>query len=69
MVRQEFKWTYFGRLAFIKEHISKEDARAEGLYVPKEYEELYEKMYPSWRERWAYEFEFVPHSSSGKVKT
>ena len=62
---EEFKWTYFGRLAFIREFISKEDALAEGFYKPKEYEELYDKMYPSWKSRWVYEFEF--HSSRGKA--
>lgn len=40
--------------------VTEEEANAEGRYTPKEYEELYEKMYPSWETRWAYEFVFVP---------
>lgn len=36
------------------------DAKAEGGYVPREFEELYEKMYPGWKERYAYTFKFVP---------
>lgn len=39
---------------------SPEEANAEGGYTPEEYEALYEKMYPDWRERWAYKFKFVP---------
>ena len=34
------------------------EAKAEGGYTPKAYEELYEKMHPSWTERWVYLFEF-----------
>jgi len=34
-------------------------AKAEGGYTPKEFEELYEKMYPEWTERWAYHLMFV----------
>ena len=34
------------------------EAKAEGGYSPKKYEELYEKMHPGWTERWAYLFEF-----------
>lgn len=38
--------------------ISWEDAQAEGGYGPDNYEGLYEKMHPNWKERWCYEFEF-----------
>jgi len=41
-------------------HISKWEAKDEGGYTPKEYEELYEKMHPGWTERWAYLFEYYP---------
>lgn len=40
--------------------ISENDAQAEGGYTREEFEELYEKMYPNWTERWAYEFQFIP---------
>lgn len=43
--------------------ISYKDAKAEGGYTPTEFEELYEKMYPGWKERYAYTFKFVPSSS------
>lgn len=39
------------------------DAKAEGGYTPTEFEELYGKMYPGWKERYAYTFKFVPSSS------
>jgi len=39
--------------------ISDFDAKAEGGYTPKEYEELYEKMHPFWLVRYAYTFQFV----------
>ena len=32
----------------------------EGGYTREDYEALYEKMYPSWMERCAYLFEFIP---------
>ncbi|NVM24171.1 MAG: hypothetical protein HWN68_20625, partial [Desulfobacterales bacterium] len=38
--------------------ISEIDAKAEGGYTPEEYERLYEKMHPNWRERTAYHFVF-----------
>jgi len=38
--------------------ISERDAKAEGGYTPQQYEKLYEKMHPSWRERTAYWFVF-----------
>ena len=34
-------------------------AQAEGGYAPDNYEALYEEMYPDWKERWAYLFQFV----------
>lgn len=40
--------------------ISRSDARKEGGYIPAHFEQLYEKMYPGWIERYAYEFEYVP---------
>ena len=42
--------------------ISTGDAEMEGGYTPREYEELFERMYPGWLAgplRWAYEFEVV----------
>ena len=39
------------------------DAKAEGGYNPPEFEELYAKMYPGWKERYAYTFKFVPRSN------
>jgi hypothetical protein len=45
------------------DRIPYKDAKAEGGYTPTEFEELYEKMYPGWEERYAYTFEFVPSSS------
>ena len=38
--------------------ITKNNALAEGGYTQFEYEDLYEKMYPGWTERWAYWFRF-----------
>lgn len=38
--------------------IKKHDAEAEGGYSSFEFEELYEKMYPEWTERWVYWFSF-----------
>jgi len=40
--------------------IHKDDAKAEGGYTSEGFEELYEKMYPSWEVRYAYVFRFVP---------
>ena len=42
--------------------ISIKDARAEGGYKPKQFEALYAKIYPKWKKRYAYTFEFVPDS-------
>jgi len=39
--------------------ISASDAEAEGGYTPEEYEALYSKMYPGWKERYVSEFEVV----------
>ena len=36
------------------------EAKAEGGYSPKAYEELYEEMHPGWMERWAYLFKYYP---------
>ena len=38
--------------------LRRDDAEQEGGYTVFEYEELYEKMYPGWTERWAYWFRF-----------
>ena len=38
--------------------ISMRDAKAEGDYSPNSFEDLYEKMYPHWKTRWAYHFKF-----------
>jgi len=38
--------------------LRKHAAKAEGGYRVFEYEELYEKMYPGWTERWVYQFLF-----------
>jgi len=43
-----------------KHTISLFDADDEGGYTPEAYETLYEKMYPGWKIRWAYRFNFVP---------
>jgi len=39
-------------------HISRWAAKCEGGYTPKEYEDLYEKMYPGWNVRYVYVFEY-----------
>jgi len=41
--------------------ISQEDAKAEGEYSPKEYEELFRELNPKWRgfSRWVFEFHCV----------
>ena len=40
---------------------SYKDAKAEGGYMPEEFEEVFRKLHPKWdgRERWAYEFHLV----------
>jgi len=43
---------------------SPEDAKAEGGYSIREFEELYEKIHPNWDERFAYTFRFVPTRES-----
>ena len=44
------------------------DAKAEGGYNPTEFEELYAKMYPDWKERYAYTFKFVPRSNGSETE-
>lgn len=39
--------------------IQERAAKAEGGYSSEEFEALYEKMYPGWTERWAYDISFV----------
>ena len=38
--------------------LTKEAAKAEGGYTPKEYEALYESMYPGWQTRYAFLFDY-----------
>ena len=40
---------------------SYKDAKAEGGYMPEEFEEVFRKLHPKWdgKERWAYEFHVV----------
>ena len=40
--------------------ISEEDAMAEGGYDVEQFEFLYTRMYPDWKERYAYTFKFIP---------
>lgn len=40
--------------------IKPDDAKAEGGYTSKEFEELYDEMYPKWSHRTVYIFHFVP---------
>lgn len=42
------------------ELVNERDAQAEGGYIPMEYEDLFESMYPRWKARWCYEFKFIP---------
>lgn len=44
--------------------ISKSDAKAEGGYTPKEFEELFRSMHQLWLSRDAYTFKFVPSEIS-----
>jgi len=39
--------------------ISVRDAEAEGGYTPLEFETLFQNMYPSWAERYCYEFKLT----------
>ena len=45
------------------------DAKAEGGYTPEEYEELYERMYPDWTERWVYYFSFFTADDIKEVQS
>ena len=38
--------------------IMEDDAKAEGGYIPEEYEKLYNKMHPGWEKRYAYLFQY-----------
>jgi len=42
-----------------EQKVTEEEANAEGGYTIKDFEDLYEKMYPIWEIRWAYEFIFI----------
>ena len=39
--------------------ISWDDAREEGGFTPRKYEELYNKIHPNWNGRWCYKFMIV----------
>lgn len=39
--------------------ITPSDAKEEGGYTPIEYEQLYSSMYPNWKQRYAYDIEYV----------
>jgi len=45
------------------------DARAEGGYTVEEFEELYEKMYPHWEERWVLYFSFFTAEEIEEVRS
>jgi len=55
-----------GRILILKKrtetfrHVNLEDAEAEGGYTPMEFEQLYLKIHPNWRKRFAYTFRFIP---------
>jgi hypothetical protein len=57
------KWEEWSKIPV--DYLDQYDAQAEGGYTPKDYETLYERMYPSWKIRWAYGFEFVPNGKEG----
>lgn len=42
------------------------DAKAEGEYLPDEFEQLYSKIHPDWDCRYAYVFRFVPTKEEEK---
>jgi len=44
-------------------------AKLEGGYTPEEFEELYEKMYPGWQERWAYNFTFFSKEDLEEIQS
>jgi len=44
-------------------------SKAEGGYTPDEFEELYEKMYPGWTERWAYHFTFFSKEDLEEIQS
>ncbi|MHA1168683.1 MAG: hypothetical protein ACTSRU_12725 [Candidatus Hodarchaeales archaeon] len=48
--------------------ISVSDAKAEGGYTPFDYEELYEKLFPKWAERWRYDFRFFTSKELDDMK-
>ena len=56
-----------GRILMTKVRIEKQpimisfsDAKAEGEYIPEKFEELYLKMHPYWKTRYAYTFRYIP---------
>lgn len=40
--------------------INHDDAKAEGGYLPNDFEKLYAELHPNWAFRYAYVFRFVP---------
>ena len=50
-------------------YILPDEAIAEGGYNPESYEELYEKMYPNWVERWCYLFRYYSMEDVEKLNT
>lgn len=52
------KWEEWKRIPV--DLVDSHEAKVEGGYIPEEFEELYEKMYPNWTERWAYVIDYIP---------
>jgi hypothetical protein len=53
-------------------YILQSEAHDEGGYTPREYEKLYEKLYPNWKIRYAYLFRYFPteileHLDKGEI--
>ena len=62
------KWSETSSINDPRFDISHEDAKAEGGYTPSFFEMLYESMYPIWKKRYAYEFEFWSTDSINSLK-
>lgn len=52
-------WEEFNCVEY-EDEITWSDAKAEGGYNQVAFGELYQKMYPTWTTRYAYEFKFIP---------
>lgn len=48
------------RLELRQDKINAHDSLAEGEYFPEDFEKLYSTLYPTWKVRYAYTFEYVP---------